>query len=87
MIRTLTLSAALFACLSGAALAMELTPGTKLGTDAGAITAALTERGYTLREYERDDGYIEVKAIKDGRRWELKIDPKTGEVSRVEADD
>ena len=87
MIRTLTFAAVVLAGLTGAALAMDLTPGTRLGTDAPKITAALAERGYTVREYEHDDGYIEVKVLKDGRRWEVKVDPKTGEIIRVEAED
>ena len=87
MIRTLTFSAVVLAGLTGAALAMDLTPGTRLGTDAPKITAAHAERGYTVREYEHDDGYIEVKVMKDGRRWEVKVDPKTGEIIRVEAED
>ena len=38
-------------------------------------------------KYEQEHGRIEVKAMKDGRKWEMKIDPKSGKVTRVEHDD
>ena len=38
-------------------------------------------------EFEREHGRIEIKVSKDGRRWEMKIDAKTGKITRVKTDD
>jgi predicted small secreted protein len=51
------------------------------------IRAALLSQGYEVTKYERERGQIEVYATKDGRRWELKIDPRTGNILSVEAED
>ncbi|WP_281858338.1 PepSY domain-containing protein [Litoreibacter halocynthiae] len=51
------------------------------------IRAALKGQGYDVTKYERERGQVEVYANKDGRRWELKVDPKTGKIMSVEAED
>lgn len=79
-----TLAATLFAT---AALAVEPVPGAMLGTADSEIAAALGDDGYALHYVEREHGKIEVKATKDGRRYEIKIDAKTGKVYAVELDD
>lgn len=86
MIRKLTLSAAFALSLAGAVQAADLTPGQALGTTQDAIATALKAQGYEMNKYEQEHGLIEVKAMKDGRRWEVKIDAKTGKVVRVKAD-
>jgi hypothetical protein len=87
MIRKLTLSAALAVLTTGAVLAADLTPGTVLGTDHKAVAAALAAQGYDLVKFEQEHGRIEAKAMKNGQRWELKIDAKTGKITQVKADD
>lgn len=87
MIRKLTLSAALAVLTAGAALAADLTPGKILGTDHMTVAAALAAEGYEMVKFEQEHGRIEVKAMKNGQRWEVKIDAKTGQVTRVKADD
>lgn len=56
-----------------------------LGDD--QIRASLEALGYEVTGFEREGGEIEVYAMKDGRRWELNIDPRTGGILRVEAED
>lgn len=81
------------AAISGAllvahpSLAVEPVLGATLGTDAATIEKALAEDGYALGKFEREHGRIEVYATRDGRRLEIKIDPATGQVIRVEDDD
>tara|TARA_R110001592_G_scaffold290962_1_gene560142 strand:+ start:3395 stop:3658 length:264 start_codon:yes stop_codon:yes gene_type:complete len=87
MIRKLTLSAALAVLTAGTVLAADLAPGTVLGTDHKAVAAALAAQGYDLVKFEQEHGRIEVKAMKNGQRWELKIDAKTGKITQVKADD
>jgi len=73
--------------LAGAPAAFALDRGDTLGTDAAGITAALQDQGYEVRKVEKDDGYWEVYALKDGNRYEIYVDPKTGAVRKVEQDD
>lgn len=87
MIRKLMLSTAFSVIFAGAALAADLMPGTTLGTDAKTIVTTLADQGYDVIEFEREHGRIEVKVSKDGQRWELKIDAKTGKITRVKTDD
>jgi hypothetical protein len=54
------------------------------GVDDAAVHAMLAEQGYTVTSYERKRGKIEVYATKDGRRWELKIDPRSGRIREAE---
>jgi hypothetical protein len=38
------------------------------------VTAQLTAEGYEVRKVGREDGYIEVYAVKDGKTYELYLD-------------
>ena len=51
------------------------------------IRSRLAAEGYQITKYERERGEIEVYAMRDGRQWELKIDPRTGKTMRIEAED
>ena len=90
---SLTASASLLAIglaavlAAGTALAASLVPGAKLGSNAQEIVASLTERGYEVVKYEREDDEIEVYVLKDGRRFELEIDPQSGQLRKVEDED
>ncbi len=55
--------------------------------DDDRIRAALEKQGYEVVTYERQRRRIEVYANRDGRRWELELDPRTGDVLRVEEED
>lgn len=83
-ILALSLAAALAA---GTALAANLAPGVKLGTSAQEISSALAAQGYEVLKYEREDDEIEVYVRKDGQRFELEIDPNTGQILEVEDED
>lgn len=82
--RILLLAAAASAALTGAAWAGDLAPGMTLGTERDAIAAALAKEGYALVRVERDHGRIEAKAERDGRRYEVKIDARSGNILYVE---
>ncbi len=69
---------------TGPALAVEPELGAKLGTSADAISQALKESGYEMTKYETERREIEVKARKDNRTIEVKIDARSGEVYEVE---
>ena len=70
------------ACLAAPAV------GDMIGTNAEAATAALKEKGCTVREFEVEDGKIEAKCTDAaGHRSEVYIDPKTGTVVKIKAKD
>jgi peptidase YpeB-like protein len=62
-------------------------PTPRPGASDTDIRAALSADGYQITKYERERGQIEVYAMKDGRLWEMKIDPMTGKTLSVEAED
>ncbi|CAK0775774.1 hypothetical protein CCP3SC1AL1_70022 [Gammaproteobacteria bacterium] len=50
------------------------------------ITKLLESQGYKIKEVDFDDGVYEVDAYKDGKKFEIKVDP-TGKILKVEEDD
>lgn len=76
---------------TGEVTAIETTarpgPSPLPGVSNDQIRASLHALGYEVTGFERARGEIEVYALKDGRRWELKIDPRTGGILRTEAED
>ncbi|GGH38358.1 Peptidase propeptide and YPEB domain-containing protein [Cribrihabitans marinus] len=84
MKRHLIIPATLSTLLAGAAFAVEPMPGANLGTSIEDISAALSEDGYELTKYEREGNRIEVYAVKGDARYELYVDPTSGEVTRLE---
>lgn len=78
--RKILLTTAAVAVLAGAALAAEPAIGTKLGTTIDEIATALGAENYDVSRFERYDDRIEVTAIRDDRRLEIRLDPTTGEV-------
>jgi hypothetical protein len=95
MKRLLLASALLAAIAAGPAQASGPTPGanvgiqvgTQVGTEPDQIAAALQKDGFRMVEFERGNGHIEVKAERDGRRLELKIDPTSGDITGIQDDD
>jgi hypothetical protein len=62
--------------------------GDTVGTNPADATAALAEAGCTVQEFEAEDGKIEAKCLDTAnKRWEIYIDPKTGNVTNVKAGD
>ena len=68
---------------SGTALAVDLVPGTQIGTSALEIVSALAAEGYEVIEYEHETDEIEVEAVKDGQHLKLEINPTSGEIVKV----
>ena len=58
-----------------------------LSADHWAIRTALEAQGYHIVKFERKRQGAEVYAERDGRLWELTVDPATGDVLRAEAED
>lgn len=51
------------------------------------VAEILEGEGYKLFRMEREHGRIEVKAMRDGRRYELHLDARDGRIMDVEEDD
>jgi hypothetical protein len=49
---------------------------------ADKLGAELKAQGYEVRRMEMEDGYIEVYALKDGKRMELYFDSNLKQVTR-----
>lgn len=62
-------------------------PNAPAGVSDEQIRTSLRALGYEVTGFERERGEIEVYAMKDGRRWELRIDPSSGDILRTEAED
>ncbi|HEU0221843.1 MAG TPA: PepSY domain-containing protein [Paracoccaceae bacterium] len=74
--------------VAGAVLGEEaVKPGLWLASTQEQIRAALTAQGFEVRKLDRDDGLTEVYAVKNGETHEFHVDPKTGVVAKVKADD
>jgi hypothetical protein len=49
------------------------------------ISARVTNMGYTIHELERDDGCFKVHATdKSGGRFEIRLDPVSGQIVKSE---
>ena len=51
------------------------------------IEQRLAAEGYDLRRVKTEGFEIEVYAMRDGQLWELKLDPATGDILHIEAED
>jgi hypothetical protein len=71
-----------------AALAMPAV-GDIVGTSPEAATAALKQKGCTVAEFEAEGGRIEAKCTDDatGKMMEVYIDPASGAVVEMKAED
>ncbi|GAB4520747.1 MAG: hypothetical protein Tsb0019_21860 [Roseibium sp.] len=80
-------TAATLIVLPASAFAMPAV-GDTVGTNPADATAALAAAGCNVQEFEAEDGKIEAKCTDAAnKRWEVYIDPKTGKVTTVKADD
>ncbi len=62
--------------------------GDVVGTNPTDATAALAKAGCNVIEYEAENRKIEAKCTDANKvRWEIYIDPQTGVVTQVKADD
>ena len=62
--------------------------GDRVGTDPATATTALEAAGCMAPRFEAEDGKIEAKCHDaEMRKWEIYIDPESGQVAKVKADD
>ena len=70
-----------------AAVAMPVV-GDMIGTDPDTAKAALEKAGCTVSAFEAEDGKIEAQCKDEaGKMMEIYIDPKTGAVTELKAED
>jgi hypothetical protein len=76
---------------SGAMASANSSDDTHRTNTAQGVPADLAEKlaaqGYELRRVKNEGYELEAYALRDGRMWELKLDPATGTILRVEAED
>lgn len=58
--------------------------GARAGVETQAALDALTADGWEVISYERERREFEVYARRDGDRYELRLDPATGEIREME---
>ena len=51
------------------------------------IVKSVEDQGYVPTEVELEDGVWEIEATKDGKTYELEIDPKSGEIRSVKEEE
>jgi len=75
--------------ISTQALTAGFLPSAASPATANAPNLAMTlaAQGYDLRRVKHEGHELEVYALRDGRLWELKLDPATGDILRIEAKD
>lgn len=62
--------------------------GDVVGTNPADATAALAKAGCTVKSFEAEDGKIEAKCTDGANKlWEVYIDPASGAVTGVKAED
>ena len=87
--------AALVAVPAGLALASSHDTSPATGDSATApatlteeqVRARLAEENFTLIRMERDSSYIEAYAMRENRQYEVKLNPVTGAILSIEAED
>lgn len=85
MKKTILLAAA-FSVLPIAAYAMPAV-GDHVGTNPDAAGTALAAAGCKVSKFEAEGGKIEAKCFDASNgRWEVYIDPKSGNVTQIKAD-
>ncbi len=84
--QTIVLSSIGIFTLAGVALAHSL-DGSYAGKSKTEITTLLQDQGYEVRDIEVEDDLLEAYAMKDGMRFEIYVDPNTGNIVKVEEDD
>jgi hypothetical protein len=89
MKRTMLAPLALMTTLSlgGAAMAKEDKPGPDW-MPADQVKQRLMDVGYSsITELEADDGHWEGESLKNGAKTEFHVDPRTGAITKEQADD
>lgn len=82
----ITCTALVLVALPFAAMALPAV-GDIVGTNPTDATAALVKAGCTVQSFESEDGKIEAKCTDaDMKKWEIYIDPTSGAVTKLKAD-
>ena len=82
-----TLLLVLSLTFAGQAAALADTPGKDWLTEA-QVTEKLLAQGYTkVIKLEADDGHWEGDAVKDGRTFEIHVDPHSGALTKSKPKD
>lgn len=82
MMKSSIFGAALLALSTGVAVADQPGPD---WISADAVIKILNNEGYSIvTELEADDGHWEADASKDGKVYEIHLDPKSGKLIKVE---
>ncbi len=74
----------------GSAVLLGLLSGTSWAEDTkplSEIIRSVEEQGFSPVEVELEDGAWEIEATKDGKTYEVSVDPKSGETLSVEEDE
>ncbi len=70
--------------ISAQASDFECDSGPKSGWMAkDTILQSLTAQGYKVRKVEVEDGCYEVYAMKNGKKYEVFVNPKTGAIEKT----
>lgn len=84
--RNLLIAAALV-LTTAPAFATDLEMGTVLGTSEDAVKAALIDLGWDVRKLDMEDGMIEAYAVMGKEMAEIYVDPTSGEIVKIAAND
>jgi len=60
--------------------------GDTLGQSVSEIAGSLEAGGYEIREIDVERNRIEVEAVLEGTKYDIKVDPQSGQVIKVELD-
>ena len=90
--RTPTLSPRIAALIAGVVVVpavafAAVAEGDLVGTSEAEIRKQLTSMGYEVTEIEVEDDEIEADVVLNGQQFEIEINPETGKVTEIEADD
>jgi hypothetical protein len=55
--------------------------------DDAALKAMLADQGWAVTDFRRESDEIEVRATRDGRSWELELDPRSGRIREIESEE
>ena len=61
--------------------------GDYVGKNKSEVATNLQQQGYDVRKIEHEDGRLEAYALTDRNRFEIYIDPQSGNVVRIKASD
>lgn len=84
-VKTGLLAAAMAIGTCSAAFA-QFQVGDTLGHSVSEIAGSLEAGGYDIREIDVERNRIEVEATLEGTKYEIKVNPQSGQVIKVELD-